>query len=187
MPEASPRSPAQSASLVVLLLCLCASASNAPLNIPQRTHQSTSAIPKSDFGATEFAVGEVSAKPGRRRKASTSREATAGAVDVNRASIPELIALPGIGPVLAERIVRHRASKGCFRAVDDIIRVRGIGQAKLEQLRGGVSAGVESQPDARCDGHDEGVEEAVGVGGDPVAARIGPHEPPRADQEVDAE
>jgi competence ComEA-like helix-hairpin-helix protein len=71
--------------------------------------------------------------------ASPSRSAPGpGPVDVNRASVTELTALPGIGPALAERIVAAREEDGRFRSVDDLLRVSGIGPAKLERLRGAV-------------------------------------------------
>lgn len=57
------------------------------------------------------------------------------AVSINRASARELEALPGIGPVLASRIVAYRNAHGPFRSVDDLINVSGIGPKLLEQLR----------------------------------------------------
>lgn len=56
-------------------------------------------------------------------------------VDLNRATAEELMRLPGVGPVLADRIVRSRESQGRFNRVDDLRRVRGIGPATLERLR----------------------------------------------------
>lgn len=56
-------------------------------------------------------------------------------LSLNRASAQELEALPGIGPVLAGRIVAYRAANGPFRHVDDLINVSGIGPKLLEQLR----------------------------------------------------
>ena len=56
-------------------------------------------------------------------------------VDINRASVTELEALPGVGPATAEAIVAHREQNGPFASVDDLLDVRGIGEAKLEQLR----------------------------------------------------
>ena len=56
-------------------------------------------------------------------------------VDVNRAGVEELQALPGVGPVLAERIVRTRV-EGAFRSLDDLVRVPGIGAATVSRLRG---------------------------------------------------
>lgn len=51
----------------------------------------------------------------------------AARVDLNRASAAELDALPGIGPVLAGRIVAHRERVGAFRSTDDLLAVPGIG------------------------------------------------------------
>lgn len=62
------------------------------------------------------------------------RPAKGGLVDLNRAGKNELMALPGIGPTLAERIVNHRSAAGRFRTVDDLLNVRGIGRKKLELL-----------------------------------------------------
>jgi competence protein ComEA len=62
-------------------------------------------------------------------------------VDLNRASISELDALPGIGPVLARRIVEHRAAHGPFASLDELLAVRGIGPRLLERLRGRVGVG----------------------------------------------
>jgi len=100
--------------------------------------------------------------------------------------VEELEALPGIGAVTARRIVAHRREIGAFRQVEDLIRVRGIGPAKLGELRGRVSVGVESHSDAGRNGHEEGVEEAVRVGGHPIAARVRTDRPAVADQIVEA-
>ena len=56
-------------------------------------------------------------------------------VDINRASAAELEELPGVGPATAEAIIAHRDQHGPFASVDDLLDVRGIGEAKLEQLR----------------------------------------------------
>jgi competence protein ComEA len=50
-------------------------------------------------------------------------------VDLNTAGVAELDALPGIGPVLAQRIVDHRTGQGLFRSVDELDDVPGIGPA----------------------------------------------------------
>ncbi len=63
-------------------------------------------------------------------------EGTAGAiVDLNAADAAALDALPGIGPVLAGRIVAWRDANGPFRSVDELAEVSGIGGAILGQLR----------------------------------------------------
>jgi competence protein ComEA len=56
-------------------------------------------------------------------------------VDLNTATVADLESLPGIGPATARAIVEHRRRYGPFRSVDDLLAVRGIGPAKLAQLR----------------------------------------------------
>lgn len=56
-------------------------------------------------------------------------------VDVNSAGWPELAQLPGIGEVLARRIVETRALNGPFSGADDLLRVPGIGPRKLAQMQ----------------------------------------------------
>lgn len=56
-------------------------------------------------------------------------------VDVNRAEWPELAQLPGIGPILAKRIVETRADGDLYRTPEDLRRVPGIGSRKLEAIR----------------------------------------------------
>jgi competence protein ComEA len=56
-------------------------------------------------------------------------------VDVNTATAAELDELPGVGPATAEAIIDHREEQGPFRSVDDLLDVRGIGDAKLADLR----------------------------------------------------
>jgi competence protein ComEA len=54
---------------------------------------------------------------------------------LNRATAEQLQELPGIGPVLAARIVEERHSHGPFRSVDELLRVRGIGPKTLAKVR----------------------------------------------------
>lgn len=58
-----------------------------------------------------------------------------GIVVVNRATATELESLPGVGPVLAERILLHRDEHGPFEQVEDLLDVSGIGEATLARLR----------------------------------------------------
>jgi competence protein ComEA len=54
---------------------------------------------------------------------------------LNRADATQLQDLPGVGPVLAERIVAHRDANGPFQTVEDLLDVPGIGEAKLAAIR----------------------------------------------------
>lgn len=58
-----------------------------------------------------------------------------GVISLNRATAAELEVLPGVGPVLAGRIVAHREANGRFSSVDDLLEVPGIGEAKLASIR----------------------------------------------------
>lgn len=65
-----------------------------------------------------------------------SSSTTAGTpVDLNSATIEQLDGLPGVGPVLAGRILQWRTMHGRFRSVDELGEVSGIGDAILGQLR----------------------------------------------------
>ena len=56
-------------------------------------------------------------------------------LDLDSASVADLDRLPGIGPVLAARIVEHRRLHGRFHHVDELLLVPGIGPRLLERLR----------------------------------------------------
>jgi len=56
-------------------------------------------------------------------------------IDINRAELWLLEALPGIGEVLAQRIADYRSENGPFRRIEDLLKVSGIGPATFEQIR----------------------------------------------------
>jgi competence protein ComEA len=91
-------------------------------------------LPAADAGALNLARllrdgDRVTVPP---RAASGGRPAP---VNINTASAEQLEALPGIGPVLARRIVEFRARHGPFQRLDDLLEVQGIGPRLLERLR----------------------------------------------------
>ena len=61
--------------------------------------------------------------------------ATGAVVDLNTATLTELDSLPGVGPVLAQRILDWRAENGRFSSIDELGEVSGIGDAVLTRLR----------------------------------------------------
>lgn len=75
-----------------------------------------------------------------RRVAPGTATAGAGRLDLNTATAQDLEALPGIGPVLAGRIVAYRAAHGPFQRVEDLLQVEGIGPKLLDRLRARVVA-----------------------------------------------
>ena len=60
---------------------------------------------------------------------------TLRAVNINTAGADELESLPGIGPVLAQRIVDYRTEHGLFRSAEELTQVEGIGRATVESIQ----------------------------------------------------
>lgn len=70
----------------------------------------------------------------KRGASKVSAQGSAGRVRINSASFSELQSLPGVGPALAQRIIAER-SRERFASAEDLLRVSGIGKAKLEKMR----------------------------------------------------
>ena len=101
-----------------------------PMQKAARSNSTQSKKAQAKFGLGESASGKSSsAKAGSGRNNSMMQR-----VRINSASAGELQQLPGIGPALAQRIVETRSS-GRFTSADDLLRVPGIGKAKLAKLR----------------------------------------------------
>jgi competence protein ComEA len=73
--------------------------------------------------------------PVRGRPVPSGNALDEGTVDLNAASAADLEALPGVGPVLAQRIFDYRETHGPFATVEDLLDVPGIGEGKLAALR----------------------------------------------------
>ena len=87
-------------------------------------------------------VVEIAMKPSAVPKTATSKVASLKEpIDINRAGLPELQKLPGIGPKLSQRIVDER-EKRAFSSVDDLRRVPGIGPKTLEKIKPYVAVSV---------------------------------------------
>jgi competence protein ComEA len=78
-------------------------------------------------------VGYVAKVSSRSSKSSKTR--FTGVINVNRATKAEFDSLTGIGPVLASRIINYRSANGPFLALDDLLKVSGIGSKTLERIR----------------------------------------------------
>lgn len=76
--------------------------------------------------------------------AAGSGEAAPPKVDLNLADVQALVSLPGVGEAMAQRILDWRAEHGRFERVEDLIKVKGIGEKSFEKLRPFVT--VEAKP-----------------------------------------
>ncbi len=71
--------------------------------------------PESMAGATRIALGQK--------------------IDVNTATVSDLVALPDLGPVMAERIVKNRQEFGNFKKMEDLMRVKGLKLKKFDKIK----------------------------------------------------
>lgn len=85
--------------------------------------------------AVPTVVSPSGGAPGPTGSSDSSSTAPLGPVDLNRATAEQLDSLPGVGPATAAAIVAYRDQHGPFATVDDLLRVRGIGPAKLDAIR----------------------------------------------------
>jgi competence protein ComEA len=99
----------------------------ADLNMASRLHDEQQIVIPSKSGAPN---GSPFALP-----ASAADQSSSGLININTASASQLEELPGIGPVLAERIVAYREANGPFARVEELARVEGISPAMVEEMR----------------------------------------------------
>jgi competence protein ComEA len=92
-------------------------------------------------GASEKANSEPNAAQAQPAAAKHGKAGQARCLDINQATAAQLEELPGIGPVLAARIVAWREAHGAFASVDGLRRVEGIGAGKLKAIEELVYAG----------------------------------------------
>ncbi len=59
----------------------------------------------------------------------------AAKIDINKATVAELTALSGIGDAIAARIIEYREANGPFKAPEDLMKVKGIGEKKFEKIK----------------------------------------------------
>jgi competence protein ComEA len=106
-------------------------------------------LPEADLGRLNLAAaledGAQVRVPSMTQPAPGTQAAAAdpppsGLLNLNTATAPELELLPGIGPALAQSIVAYRDAHGPFNDIEDLLDVPGIGPAKLETIRGFVTA-----------------------------------------------
>ena len=96
--------------------------------VPRVGERLTSTVPSLGSVVGGQSAGDTGIKPGVNLGAPLL-------VDLNQATVAELDQLPGVGPSTARAIIDHRTRNGPFASVDDLLAVRGIGHAKLAELK----------------------------------------------------
>lgn len=109
-------------------------------NAPGYPHAARPAAPARPAAAADSGKGagrkpEPAGPPPGGRGPAAAKPAISGPLNLNQATAAELTSLPGVGPVLAGRIVSYRNEHGRFKSVDELDKVKGVGPKMLEKLQ----------------------------------------------------
>jgi competence protein ComEA len=106
--------------------------------VPKRGEKPHTITDRPQLGGAGGAAGGLNGVGGATGGATGVGGATGSAVlqliNINLASVVELEQLPGVGPATAKAIVAYREKNGAFLKVEDLLKVRGIGPAKLSEI-----------------------------------------------------
>ena len=114
--------------LFTLLICLCILLTYREIQQPMKANLQL--VEAAQIEEIEYSINEEIKKI-----ESYYRD---GKLLINQAPKEKIVELPGIGPVLADRIISYRSNNGGFKRVEELRNVKGIGVKKLEALRGRV-------------------------------------------------
>jgi competence protein ComEA len=111
------------------------SADTRPLNLARRLNDGEQ-IYVATIGE---ALPTVVATPGRGVQQNALTRPTVGKININTATLAELDTLPGIGPSIAQRIIDYRTQNGDFKTIEDLKKVRGIGDVLFNQIKDSIT------------------------------------------------
>jgi competence protein ComEA len=89
--------------------------------------------PQFDYSASDSTFASLSSDAELNSESISGK--AAGTIDINIATKQQLMDLPGIGEVTAERILKYREDRGKFTSVEGLRAIKGISRKKLEQLK----------------------------------------------------
>lgn len=126
------------AGLSLLAALLVALLRNPEPEIPADWHPANAQV-QALLQRMEAALPPTSSEKASETASAPTKAASSAMLDLNAASLEQLIALPGIGPSKAKAIVDYRSKAGRFQSVEQLTQVKGIGPKTLGQLRAYVS------------------------------------------------
>lgn len=100
------------------------------INLAEKIHDGQHIhVPTKDIHFREIAA------PSDEKNSAEKNSSSSDLIDINTADEKELQKIKGIGPALAGRIIEYRESHGAFKSIDEIKKVRGIGDKTFEKMR----------------------------------------------------
>lgn len=91
---------------------------------------------KSDKDFKVVSGGSLSTSSGTTQTSDTAK--SGNKINLNKATLSELDTLPGIGPAIAQRIIDWRSANGGFEVIEDLKKVKGIGDSLFEGVKGQI-------------------------------------------------
>ncbi|MGE0201302.1 MAG: ComEA family DNA-binding protein [Candidatus Melainabacteria bacterium] len=126
---------------VVLVLSLGALAPTQPARLTVLVPRQATPVPVSSeviampVGTAQKIAAAMPAAPPTRRHAERKAKPGPVVVDINHATLAQWETLPRVGPKMAQRIVDYRRQQGGFKAIEDLLEVKGIGDKTLAKMR----------------------------------------------------
>lgn len=72
---------------------------------------------------------------------SSSTSSSKGKININTADVSELMQIPSVGSVIAQRIIDYRSENGIFYSLNELLLIEGIGESKLSKIKDYVTVG----------------------------------------------
>ena len=130
---------------VIIVFCAVCALGNLYGHLKKAPDGSNNIIFFNISGQNEIITGNTETPPiGMQDGNTTIAEPEDGSIDINNAGVEELMLLPGIGEVKAKAIIEYRESYGGFKALEEIMEVKGIGQSTFDKIKHMIKLGEQN-------------------------------------------